>query len=117
MKPIHPICEEKCKEHYGKPVLVVLRDGSEFVGILSRFDQDKIYFNEEAAFTENAPTTTTNTVVKKTKKISVNSNKKKNGGRAVVSNTPQGFGSSPFHPFGGALALDVAFIALLFAFV
>jgi len=119
MKPIHPICEEQCREHYGKPVLVILRDGSELVGVLSRYDQDKLILNGET-FPEDLPTYNKSIQLKKHKKLSINQ-KKKSGGKATVSAFPGAFGPgpgvSPFFPFGGPLVLDLALIALLFALI
>ncbi|GMX60645.1 hypothetical protein Elgi_72550 [Paenibacillus elgii] len=49
MRPIHPINEEQCRPYYGQPVFIILKDGTELVGTLSRLDKGKLYFNETAA--------------------------------------------------------------------
>lgn len=49
MRPIHPINEEQCRPYYGQPVFIILKDGTELVGTLSRLDKGKLYLNETAA--------------------------------------------------------------------
>ncbi|MBU7320768.1 hypothetical protein [Paenibacillus oleatilyticus] len=49
MRPIYPINEEQCRPYYGQPVFIILKDGTELVGTLSRLDKGKLYFNETAA--------------------------------------------------------------------
>ncbi|OXM83390.1 hypothetical protein [Paenibacillus rigui] len=120
MKHIHPISEEQCREHYGKPVLVILRDGSELVGVLSRYDQDKIILNGEpsaqAAHKSNRSSLSSITHGKKRKKSSVA--KKKN---IVVSAYNEGapLGENPYTPYayGAPIVLDLALIALLFVLI
>ncbi|MFD0679711.1 MULTISPECIES: hypothetical protein [unclassified Paenibacillus] len=104
MRHIHPINEEKCREHYGKPVLIILKDGGEIVGILTKLDNGQITLNGEATAATNR--------FRSTKKSSVKRNKNK--AKARVSFSP-----SPFtpNPFGRSIVLDLAFVALLFAFI
>jgi hypothetical protein len=111
MKQIDPISEENCREHYGKPVLVILKDGSELVGVLSRYNQDKIVLNSEAPL---------ETTVQRSKKLSI---KKKGSKKAKLSAYPPPVDSySPnaypnYYPYGGELVLDLALIALLFLLI
>lgn len=110
MKAIQPISTEQCRPYYGKPVCVVLRDGTELFGTLSRFDGNKLILNEEATVS-----------TKKTKAIkSTIKSKKGNTARkaAASGQTANTLSSGPvpgFSPFGGPIALDSASIGLLFA--
>ncbi|WP_028548888.1 hypothetical protein [Paenibacillus sp. UNC451MF] len=112
MKHIHPINEDTCREHYGKPVLIILRDGSELVGVLSRYDNGKLILNSQgtpaAATTESISSRRSDT---KSKKPKIRAKTK-----ATVSALPPG-PETGFSPFGGELALDLSFIALLFLLV
>ncbi|NOU93871.1 hypothetical protein GC093_11630 [Paenibacillus sp. LMG 31456] len=105
MRHIHPINEENCKEHYGKPVLIILRNGGEVVGILTKFGNGQIILNgDDTAVVTNRG--------KSAKKSSVKGNKNKNKAKVSFSPFP-----NTSNPFGGALVLDLAFVALLFAFI
>ncbi|NOU99609.1 hypothetical protein [Paenibacillus planticolens] len=56
MQPIHPITEKACKSLYGKPVLLFLNDGSQFFGVLSRFENNTLILNDEARPNLNSTT-------------------------------------------------------------
>ncbi|WP_282939888.1 hypothetical protein [Paenibacillus sp. RC67] len=112
MRHIHPINEDTCREHYGKPVLIILRDGSELVGILSQYDNDKLILNRQVAAAE---TTTGTLSSKRSGSLRSKKTKIKAKTKATVSAYPGlGFG---FSPFGGEFALDLAFIAFLFLLI
>ncbi|ALS23787.1 MULTISPECIES: hypothetical protein [Paenibacillus] len=49
MTPIHPISEKVCKAFYGKPVCVILKNGAQFIGTLSRWEKGKLILNDEPA--------------------------------------------------------------------
>jgi len=99
MRQIHPISEESCKEHYGKPVLVIMKDGSEISGILTKLDNGKLILNGDST----AATTNAKASKRKTGK---------NKSKAKVSFSP-----FPLSPFGSGIVLDLALIAFLFAFL
>ncbi|MDF2964186.1 MAG: hypothetical protein K0S39_5921 [Paenibacillus sp.] len=109
MKPIHPICAETCREHYGKPVLIILKDGGEVAGILTKLENGSIILNGDSTAATNN--------IKPAKKTAAVSKKGKN--KAKVSFSPYPYPPvpyyPPFNPYGGALILDLALIALLFA--
>lgn len=114
MKHIHPIDEETCREHYGKPVLIVLRDGSELVGILSQYDNDKLILNRQEA---PASETSGSLGTKRSGSSSIKSKKSriKAKTKAKVSAFPgPGFG---FPSFGGEFALELGLIAFLFLLI
>jgi hypothetical protein len=105
MKPIHPINEQNCREHYGKPVLVILKDGGEVTGILTDFGKGKLILNGEGRASLGSSD----------KSVNKRSSKKKKGNANVAA-----YPIAPFYPqvYGGGagvLALDVVLIALLFA--
>lgn len=110
MRPIHPITEQSCRDHYGKPVLIVLRDGSELVATLSKFDNDKIILNggEETAGTRGSSST----------KSTIRSGRSKNKTKAAKVRAYKEPDVEPgFGPFGGALVLETSSVALLFSLV
>ncbi|MFE5324309.1 hypothetical protein ACFQ88_37230 [Paenibacillus sp. NPDC056579] len=108
MKHITPINEQSCREHYGKPVLVVLRDGSELVATLSRMDKNKIMLNGE----EEQPSITFGL---NSRKSSTRSGKNKTKSRASVKTYTQPEFEPGFGPNGRGLALDVSSVALMFS--
>jgi hypothetical protein len=119
MYRIHPITEESCRPHCGKPVLVILADGTEIQGVLSRVSGGKLYLNEEGG--AEAALSSKKTSVKavrpriKTRKV------RKSGNVAAVR--PHGVGPVPGPygypaPFlGPLLVFDLAFIAALFILI
>jgi hypothetical protein len=105
MRPIHPINEQTCREHYGKPVLVILKDGGEVTGILTDFGKGKIILNGEGRAS----------VGNSDHSVTKRSSKKKKSNAKVAA-----YPIAPFYPpvYGGGagvLALDLVLIALLFA--
>lgn len=116
MRHIHPINEDTCREHFGKPVLVILRDGSEMVGVLSAYENGQIILNRQAAAADPAVGSSSS---KRSGSNSIKSRKTriKAKTRAKLSAFPgpgPGFG---IPPFGGGIALDLSLIALLFLLV
>ncbi|KZE74771.1 hypothetical protein AV654_29065 [Paenibacillus elgii] len=59
MRPIHPINEEQCRPYFGQPVFIILKNGTELVGTLSRLDKGKLYFNETAAGIQSSASAST----------------------------------------------------------
>ncbi|MGG1519254.1 hypothetical protein ABE504_27905 [Paenibacillus oryzisoli] len=47
MQPIHPISAKSCKHLLGKPVFLVLKDGSRLFGVLHRVDNNRLTIGEE----------------------------------------------------------------------
>ncbi|WP_159885608.1 hypothetical protein [Paenibacillus puerhi] len=122
MKRIYPITEEECKPHCGKPVLILMQDGTEIYGTLSRVEGGKLYLGEEEGGESAAEARAT--ARSKAKKLSARTGKK---GKARVSGAKGGLNTlaypygptpaSPFFPGGGRLILDLALIALLFVLI
>jgi hypothetical protein len=117
MQPLYPVTEENCKPHYGKPVLLFTRDGTEVHGILSRIVGQKLYLNEEAA--ASAP----EKVVASKKKVRLKSSvrkagkaKKRSGTPAVSADVDPFFGPNPFEyqAAGTALSFNLSDIGALF---
>lgn len=142
MYPIYPIHEETCKPHYGRPVLVVLQDGTRHMGILSKLEGGKLILNE-------APEAETKGK-KKAKKVKTRASGRKKTANTSEAGVPlQSFAQSlypvdprlipgpvpspgvsragafvqqgpispfgyPYNFFGERIAFDVAAIALLF---
>lgn len=100
MELIDPICEAKVNPYLGKHVCVVLLDGTTIYGTLGGLKGEQLMLNScfggEAAATANA----------KQSQL-----KRK---REKARTTAFGYPYGPY-PYGGALALDLALIALLFA--
>jgi small nuclear ribonucleoprotein (snRNP)-like protein len=104
MRPIHPINEATCREQYGKPILVVLKDGGELTGILTGYGNGKLILNGEE---RSALGSREKSAKKKSARI------KK--GKAEVAASPIVPFFPTVNPYGaGALALDLEVIALLF---
>ncbi|TBL67923.1 hypothetical protein [Paenibacillus thalictri] len=100
MEMIHPVVEEHCRAHYGKTVLVVLNDGTQIPGVLSKVEGGKLYLNaEEGEAVQSSKLKSASTKSKKTVK-------------RQVKTSAYGFGAG--FGFGPALALDLALITLLF---
>ncbi|TVY05554.1 hypothetical protein [Paenibacillus cremeus] len=118
MTPIHPINLEGCKPHYGKTVFVILKDGSEIVGTLSRFSGSQLILNEESQIgTKNVKNTNSSKKGGRTKKGKVLKTK-------VIEETSQG--ALPFFPQefsqgftppalpSNTITLDLPMIAMVF---
>ncbi|MDQ1911913.1 hypothetical protein RAC89_16135 [Paenibacillus sp. GD4] len=112
MKPIHPICEASCKEHYGKPVLIYLKDGGEVFGVLSRLENNQLILNED-------PSVAVTTKNKKKGKAVIKGKKGKKTGTVDAATSAYPFAPYPYPPFypGGRIVLDIALIALLFVLI
>lgn len=121
MLPIHPITEEHCRPHYGKPVFVILTNGSELVGTLSRLEGGKLVLNE----TEGAKAVTEALARKRRRKPAAVRSRR---GKATVKENKPEVGAEPFDAFGfsgfpgggsfgGPITLDLPQVAMLFAIV
>ncbi|MEI7025111.1 hypothetical protein [Paenibacillus sp. y28] len=124
MHVIHPICEEKCKPFYGRPVCVVMHDGTRYFGTLSRLHNNELILNEAAPAGISHKSSLTAAPAKKSK----NKKHTKAAGAAQAPATaklssfgpyPYGgyngyAGYSPYGFGGGRVALGLASIALLF---
>lgn len=107
MRPIHPINAEQCRPHYGKPVCVIMKDETEFIGTLSRLENGKLILNEDTETAANRPRAKTTRIrTKKRKTVSKNS---KSGQQAANI-----LASAPSPAFGGTVALDLPTVGLLF---
>ncbi|MEK8132118.1 hypothetical protein WMW72_29895 [Paenibacillus filicis] len=128
MKRIYPISEAECKSHYGKPVLIIMHDGSEVYGILSRIEDGRLILGAEeeggeAIVEAQASAKARARALKKT-----NGRAGKNGkaliskaGEAVKTSAypygPYPYPPNPFFPGRGRFILDLALIALLFVLI
>jgi small nuclear ribonucleoprotein (snRNP)-like protein len=121
MRPIYPICEATCKEHYGKPVVIFLKDGGELSGVLSGFENGQLILNDDSMPGAGV----SSRIGKKTTKSASKSRKgakgARNGKSAEAATSAYPFGPYPypypvFNPFG-RIVLDLALVALLFALI
>ncbi|MDO3681076.1 hypothetical protein [Paenibacillus ehimensis] len=117
MRPIHPINEEQCRPYYGQPVFIILKDGTELVGTLSRLDKGKLYLNEATAGIQS-----NSSAPAKSKRSGANSSslgkarsqaKKSDKLRTTATNEefPEPYPDSEL--FGGPFELDVASVGAL----
>lgn len=100
----HPIQAEHCKLLIGQPVCIVLHDGTEHIGWLSRVENGKLVLNETPSLAVAAS------------KAGKRTGAKKDRGKASVS----AFWYPPFPPYpylGARLAVDLAAVALLFLLI
>ncbi len=103
MQRIHPISEDSCRPLVGRTVLLCLRDGSEFVGVLTGIENGHLVFGEEEAAAKSG----------KPSKTKGKGSVEKDAATDLSGFPPFGFGADgPFVP--RRLTFDIAFIALLF---
>ncbi|WP_010271492.1 hypothetical protein [Paenibacillus senegalensis] len=134
MHRIYPITEEACKPFWGRPVMVVMNDGTRHIGTLSGIVKNQLILNDESGNPYSLSYPADHKTGKSSKRAKLNAkaggkNKKTKSGEATVSAySPgpvfedgaygpqrwQGYGYRPFPYFGERLALDLAAIALLF---
>ncbi|WP_426451526.1 hypothetical protein ACP26L_05410 [Paenibacillus sp. S-38] len=117
MKRIHNICEEECKPHYGKPVVLLLRDGTEVYGTLSRIQGGQLILNETAGGGPAEDLTLSRKKTKARKGSSAKTSAKADAATRAFGGPypgPSTFG--PVYPFA-PIALDLALIALLFVLI
>lgn len=129
MQRIHPITEESCRSHCGKPVLLYLNDGTEIQGILSRVSGGKLYLNEEGGDVSAKGRASTKKASIKSGRHGKKAGKSRKTGKIAVYTSysrpapgPLGisgfgseFGPGPF--FGPLLVFDLAFIAAIFVLI
>ncbi|MBD0383564.1 hypothetical protein [Paenibacillus sedimenti] len=120
MQRIFPVTEQTCIAHCGKQVLIYLYDGSEIYGTLSRVESGRLILNDTVAAVSSSS---------KKKPKGKAAKAKPNQNQATTQawgpfGVPYGYGYGPygFPPFGGfgygaALAIELAAIAVLFAFL
>lgn len=126
MIQIQPINQEQCKPHYGKEVLVMLKDGEHLAGILSRCGNEKLFLNEETA-NGTMNSVTAKRTAKGKKKTGAAKRKTNVQSKKEVSNsnqTPHLFGPVPeglfqephplFNAPGRGITLDLSFIDMMF---
>lgn len=107
MLPIDPINVETCLPHYGRPVGVILNDGTRHIGILSRVTDKQLILNEFE------PEPAAETKEKKQKKRGA----AKSALHAVTAPDPFrefGIPPAPYSPWGGRQAFNIADVSLLF---
>ena len=128
MKRIDPICEGECRPYYGKPVVLILKDGSEVSGVLSRVENGQLILNdfETAPGSQQLQLELQNAKsAKKTGKTARSRVSKKTAaakpeaGRETAQT--QAFPAAPYpYPAYGyyrPLIFDLTFILLLFALI
>ncbi|MGO4270496.1 hypothetical protein AB4Z22_11695 [Paenibacillus sp. TAF58] len=69
MQPIYPITDKTCRSLYGKHVLILLNDGSEIYGVLSRIEKNKLILNDDANPKLSTATKKTKKTISKSKAI------------------------------------------------
>lgn len=134
MHRIYPITDEACKPFWGRPVMVVMNDGTRHIGILSGIEKNQLVLNDDydrhnSSFAKEHKTEKSGRRAKLSAKNNGKNKKKQTAGEAVVSaygpgpelagpygpeGNWQGYGSRPFPYFGERLALDLAAVSLLF---
>lgn len=101
MQRIYPVTQEACRPHCGKNVLLLMKDGSEIYGHLSRVEGGRIILNEP-------PWVATTKIYDR---------KRKNAKRTVKTKAlkalPSGSKSLPGPGFSAGFALDAGLIATL----
>ena len=123
MHPIYPVTAETCSAYYGRPVCVVMNDGTRYVGILSCVRGGKLILNEQGG-DAGVTRMKRGASVKRT-------GKSRRGKRAglkaaaapIAAPYAPGVGVpygapvvppyGPVYPYGPELALDLAAISLL----
>lgn len=106
MIPIHPISVKTCRTHYGKPVCVIMQDGTRLIGTLSRVEKGKLILNEEPVM----PMQTNHKKTRARKRFASGITKKVREVKTDAFSAP-----APAYPFGGGrVVIDTAVIALLF---
>jgi hypothetical protein len=119
MQRIHPITEESCRPHCGKPVLVILADGTEIQGVLSRVDGGKLYLNDEGG--DEATLSSKKAKIKSVRTRNKSRKARKSGGVTAVPPLADDPVPGPYgHPapfLGPLLVFDLAFIAALFVLI
>jgi hypothetical protein len=113
MQPLYPVTEENCKPHYGKPVLLFTRDGTEVHGILSRVEGQKLYLNEEAAASASEKVAASKKKVKLKSVRKAGKAKKRSGTPIVSADVDPFFGPNP-QADGTALSFNLSDIGALF---
>lgn len=103
MQLIDPICEANCKPHIGKPVCVVMVDGTTIYGTLGGLKGDKLTLRSSLGAGEGEEITTNQLKEKKGK-----------GKKAQTKALGPARYPYPAYPYPGELVLDLALIALLF---
>jgi hypothetical protein len=115
MEVIQPVCAESCAPHIGRPVCVVLNNGTHYYGYLSGVDGGKLYLSESV----QGPGTLSVSAVKAKKQLAGIQRKGKDPRAKTKVYPPLGLGYPGYGPgpgaFAGAFALDLALITLLFA--
>ncbi len=117
MRPIYPIDEEQCRPFYGHPVFIILKDGTELIGTLSRLDKGKLYLNETAAGIQSNPSAPAKSKRSGTGGRSLGkarSQAKKSGNpRTTATNETLPVPYPDSGLFGGPFELDVASVGAL----
>lgn len=132
MHRIYPINEEVCNQYWGRPVMVVLNDGTRHIGTLSGIEKNQLVLNGEVDHEHGSLSAGGlksgghRTKSKKKSRLALKATTKgrrKKGGPELAKASgfgpgPEGYwsgyGYRPFPYFGERLAIDLAAIALLF---
>ncbi|WP_281889583.1 hypothetical protein [Paenibacillus sp. YYML68] len=126
MKRIYPICEAECAPHYGKPVCVILRDGTEVMGVMSCIENGKLILGTDNT-AEAEVEALTNAALpaakrsKRSSKLRTSSSKLKRAASSKARKQQVTTSAYPYGPYpypypgfrAGRIALDLALITLL----
>ena len=124
MEPIYPLNEDRIRPLCGNVVCIVMKDGTEHVGVLSGCRGGRLYLNGDASGTAGGPKIRGDRAQgrksnsKKTAKGKASSSLQKDAASDAFTQAwgygGPGYYPGPYYPFGAALAIDLALIALLF---
>lgn len=106
---VHPVQEEQCRSLLGQPVVVVMRNGAEYFGILSKTRKGKLILNDRPSARNPA----------NSKKAATSARTRKNK-KAAVTAAPQpyAFPAPPAIPFPGPrVTLDLPSVSLMYPVV
>ncbi|MED4604149.1 hypothetical protein P9314_26330 [Paenibacillus validus] len=124
MKPIYPIGEAGCRPHYGKPVCVILKNGTEIFGTLIGVKKGELilsYDEEEAVAPASGPTRSSRRSPKKKAPASGKRAGKGTAAEHIAQASAHPFGPSPYPAYpvsvlqhGRRVVLDIGLVGLLF---
>ncbi|EXX84811.1 hypothetical protein BG53_10370 [Paenibacillus darwinianus] len=116
MEPIYPLHEDRIGPLCGNVVCIVMKDGTEHVGVLTGCRGGRLYLNGDPKGMAGSPKIRGSRAQSRTSKPNKTAQGKHTASTAFTRAAGYGPGyyPGPYYPFGAALAVDLALIALLF---
>ncbi|MBY0203619.1 hypothetical protein NKT34_25025 [Paenibacillus polysaccharolyticus] len=111
MHRIHPVCEETVSPHVGRPVCLVMRDGTHMYGTLGGCRDGKVYLNECFQGPRLSSVQSKQQLRRVSKKKLSSARKAKS---SAYGGYPYGGGYGGYGGYGYGAGYDVALIATLF---